>query len=283
MKRPNKFSLKQEYMERHLDDLKILIMGDSHLEEGISPNDIRDDSIYNFAFSAVNYFWTEQYARRYIPRMKNLETVILPIGYGLGYLNKQRHFGPDPTFSFIRCMNYKYMHLSYNPWTDWLYWPEIIHSNIKVFRVLKSYNPEMLCGLTPSELDSLKGYVPLPFKRKSDDWESIHLPPEMDFTKKYEVFPKCLDSIASICQERGIRLILISIPQWKSAQEVMTQEGLEKKDELVKDLMDRYPCVEYHDYIFDERFTADDFDDAAHLNEFGAPKFTKILKHDLNL
>ena len=80
--------------------------------------------------------------------------------------------------------------------------------------------------------------------------------------KKYEVFPKCLDSIASICQEHGIRLILISIPQWKSAQEVMTQEGLEKKDELVKDLMDRYPCVEYHDYIFDERFTADDFDDA---------------------
>lgn len=266
-------------MNQHLDDTKILIIGQSHFEEGIIPDCIRKDSIFNFAISGQGLIWTEQLAQRYIPKMKNLKIVLVPFSYGGGY----KYYGrPSEFLSTYRCMYYKYMHLHYDPLTDWLYWPEIFNSKLDIFDRLITHKDGCMGGITFSELDSLKGFIPLSSKNKPEGWETGHLPSsEIDFSQKNEDYFFQMNSIARLCQERNIRLVMISIPWWKSAHEKMTKEGISKMQIVVEELMNNYPCIEYHNYVFDKRFTADDFNDATHLNELGASKFSEILKDDL--
>ena len=38
-----------------------------------------------------------------------------------------------------------------------------------------------------------------------------------------------------------------------------------------------HPTIEFHENLFDKRFTADDFQDSSHLNEAGAIKYSRIL------
>jgi hypothetical protein len=148
---------------------------------------------------------------------------------------------------------------------------------------LRTGNDTFLCGLNISELDSLKGYIPLSLENRVEEWETGHLPSEKDYSQKDETYFQRMGTIASLCQARGIRLVMIAIPWWKSAHAKMTQQGIVEMQNVAEELMSRYPCIEYHNYVFDNRFTADDFNDATHLNELGAPKFSKILKRDLHL
>lgn len=278
--RPNLYSWKQDYMDSHLNEIKVLLLGQSHIEEGINPLYIRTDSIYNFAISGQNLLWTEQLAQRYIPRMENLRVVLLPFSYGMGYHsqpNPKTKKGPNISSTY-RCMYVKYMHLHENRLTDWLYWSELVNSRMNAIGRFQSEEDKSLL-----QLDTLRGYVPLPLKGRSEEWQIGHLPGVLDYCQRDEAFFERMNSILSLCQQRNIRVILVAIPWWKSAHAEMTPQGVRKMQEVASELMAKYPCVEYRNYVFDSRFGANDFNDATHLNELGAPKFATILKHDFNL
>lgn len=281
LSKPNLYSHKQEYMDSHLDDISLFIIGQSHFEEGINPTYLRDDSIYNFAISGQGLIYTEQLARKYIPRMKNLKVVFVPFSYGMGYRVKNKTQGKFE--STYRCMYLKYMHLHTNRLTDWMYWSEFANSKLNIIERLYGKPDQCLCGLSYEKLDSLKGHIPLKLKGRIKEWETDHLPNEFDFTAPNDDYYHQINTIANLCQERGIRLILISIPWWHSAHAKMTKRGIAAMQKVTDELHKKYPCLEYHNYVFDKRFTADDFNDATHLNEFGSSKFSLILKNDLHL
>ena len=48
--------------------------------------------------------------------------------------------------------------------------------------------------------------------------------------------------------------------------------------DFVKRIQKDFPTVEYYSFKRDERFLPEDFHDASHLSELGAPKFSKIFK-----
>lgn len=281
MSKPNLYSHKKAYLDSHLDDISLLIIGQSHFEEGINPTYLRDDSIYNFAISGQGFIYTEQLACKYIPQMKNLKVVFVPFRYGMGYRDKNKKQGDFE--STYRCMYLKYMHLHTNKLTDWMYWSEFANSKLNIIERLHGKPDQSLLGLSFEELDSLKGFIPLKLKGRGKEWETGHLPGEFDFKTPDDVYHQRINTIANLCQERGIRLILISIPWWHSAHAKMTKQGIAAMQKVTDELHMKYSCLEYHNYVFDKRFTADDFNDATHLNELGSHKFSLILKNDLHL
>ena len=283
--RPNLYSYKQSYIEQHLDNIKVLIMGHSHFEEGIVPSVIRnDDSIYNFAISGQVLFYTAKLAQRYLPQMSNLETVILPFRYGDGFLFKQTNV-PKKVDNSMRCMYYKYMHISHNKFTDWLYWSEIVNSKMNFWRRLVADREKCAVGwgvsFSLAELDSLKGFIPLDPDRRKEGWERVNLPGEIDFSVRDIEYRKEIESIAKLCQSLGVRLVLVTNPWNEESQQTLAEHGIAEMKVFTDSLKNKYSCVEFYNYLFDDRFLRDDFYDAIHLNKYGAVKFSNILKDEI--
>ncbi len=78
-------------------------------------------------------------------------------------------------------------------------------------------------------------------------------------------------------RQKKARLVLVATPVYKTYQESIHPIVLNDIHVFVKKLQAAYPHVEYHEHLFDKRFGADDFQDASHLTESGAVKYSKIL------
>ena len=283
---PNIYSYKRSYIERNLDNIKILIMGHSHFEEGIAPYIIRnDDSLFNFAIAGQVMLYTDKLVQKYIPQMNHLETVILPFRYGDGYVFKKRINEPKRKDNSQRCMYYKYMHISVNQTTDWLYWSELMNSKMNFWKRLTADKDKCAVGwgisLSLTELDSLKGFVPLNPDNRKEGWQKVNLPVEIDYSVRETSYRNSLESIAKLCQDKGVRLVLITCPWNKESQQLLTEYGINEMRVFTDSLINKYPVVEYYNYLFDGRFIDDDFYDATHLNRNGAEKFSNILKKEI--
>jgi len=89
-------------------------------------------------------------------------------------------------------------------------------------------------------------------------------------------------NIALFCQNKGIRLILVTTPAWHDYYDKLDQEQLLKMYELTHKLQKEFN-LPYLDYLKSPLFGEDDFFDADHLSDVGAEKFTKILNRDISM
>ena len=153
---PNRYSYKYDYVEQHSKDIKVLLLGNCHIEDALNPK-ILGDSVFNTAISGREIIYDEELAKHFIPKMQNLKTVIMQFDYrsfGLGREKRnprdyKEHGGFESTF---KCMYTKYMKFSVD---GWWYWSEIINSEL---------NYKSRIWMDPKdaiECDSL-GFVQLP-------------------------------------------------------------------------------------------------------------------------
>ena len=84
-------------------------------------------------------------------------------------------------------------------------------------------------------------------------------------------------TIARVTQQQGARLILVHTPVYKTYQDAIHPEALRDIEDFVQKLQQKYPNVEYHNFLFAEGFTPDDFNDSSHLTSTGADKFSRML------
>lgn len=77
----NKYSYKIHYIEKNHDKIKVLTLGASLFEVGIDPSVI-GEGVFNGNVSGISDVYqnspTVQLAKRYVPLMENLETLIVP-------------------------------------------------------------------------------------------------------------------------------------------------------------------------------------------------------------
>ena len=122
----------------------------------------------------------------------------------------------------------------------------------------------------------------LDIKDRLTDWDLRSIPAVIDTTKAidqagYEEIWQQYEQLALVTQQKQVRLVLVAPPVYKTYQESIHPIVLNDIHQFVRKLQARYPHVEYHEHLFDNRFTSDDFQDASHLNESGAIKYSKIL------
>lgn len=278
---PNRYSYKYNYVKEHVNDIKILLLGNCHIEDALNPR-ILGDSVFNTAISGREIKYDLELAKRFIPEMQNLNTVIMQLDYrsfGLGREKKNpRDYKEHGGFeSSIKCMYTKYMHSKVD---GWWYWSEILNSEL---------NYKLRIWMDPTdaiECDSL-GFVQLSNNTKNEVWQYWDLPQIYDTSipvsqEKYDELYKCYQIIAQLTASKNARFLLITTPMLNTYQEDMVPQVEDEMKAFVACLQKKYPNVDYYDFTRDERFLPEDFHDASHLSGAGALKLSQIIRDILH-
>ena len=279
--KPNVYSYKKKYIENHLDDISVLFMGNSHVEESIIPELVCDSS-FNFAIAGRQCSVDEELAERYIPKMKNLKFVVLSLSYHEFKFGRHHHAVKFSRKKFsknhFKCMNCKYLGIKqYGYW----YWSEILNSSENyVKRLFADKKSRSFC-------DSL-GYVKMSVEKKNKRWRDFSVPGKFDAslpkdTIEYNYILKCYNSIAYLCKQYKIKLILITEPVYRTYQEMADSTILQEMTAFAESLNYRYQNVEYYNFFYASGFEDDDFFDSNHLTYNGAVKFSKMLHDTLRI
>jgi len=271
---PGPYSYKHDYLERHLNDIKILALGHSHIADGIDMIAL-NDSGFNAAIPARHMYYDLRIASEFVPRMSSLRYVILPLGYNFQFRPLREINGEQ------KCNMAKYWGYNVPGEFVWFSGLELVHGS--KYKVLELIGLKKKSGMA-EQYDSLGHQILLPCHR-SAQWEKLNLPLK-NFRNKAahkarSKFIGYIKEIAGICAHHGVKLIVVTMPAWKTYREATTDEGLADLYACVDSMRKCNPDLEYFNMIADSRFEADDFYDSSHLNDYGAKKFTSILKNDI--
>lgn len=260
----------------HKDDLQILLMGNSHILSNLIPDTIGPGA-FNAAISARPVYYDVQLMKQYVPRMKRLAAVIVPIDYERFYFGRDSiESKPKPIFdkreNTAKCMYYKYMDVKDFFW----YWPELLNSNLNYMSRFWMSNEE-------SRECDISGYQMLNLKDKKGRWEMSSVPIPIDSTKvidkdAYNQLYNNYAEMAHITKIKQVRFILLGTPMYKTFCEGMSNVVVKDREIFVQKLKAEYPNVEYYDFSCDSRFEPYDFFNTDHLTERGAAKFSKMIK-----
>ena len=278
--RPNIYSYKSDYVKTHADEIECLLLGNSHITDGLIP-DSMGTGVFNMAILGRYLKYDVELAKMHVPNMHHLKVRIVPYDYYEFYLGRnegtpEKIKSRERLSPTIKCMNYKYMGIHIDGW--WC-WSEFLNSNEDFMSRFKMSDKELV------ECDSL-GHISLKLSERDENWREKGLPDRIDLTKKrdegqFENLKAVFESFAEITKSYHIRLVLLRTPMYKTYQEMMNADIMEEMATFVDALQKKYPHVEYYNYTFDDRFVDDDFNDASHLSDVGAAKFSKIVKKDI--
>ena len=78
--RPNIYAYKSQYMEEHYKEIKVLLLGSSHIEEAVKPQ-LVGEGTFNLAISARLRIFDVALAEMYVPKMDSLKALVMPVDY----------------------------------------------------------------------------------------------------------------------------------------------------------------------------------------------------------
>lgn len=278
--RPNYYSYKRNQLENHLNDIEVLLLGNSHIEEGLNPSVIGHHT-FNMAMAGKDPIYDVELVKKYVPQMKKLKILLMPLDYDYFVLGRYKVNPNDKRDrslekDFIRnkkCMYYKYLGLRVD---DFWHWSEFLNSKDKFLNRFWSSEKDII------NCDSL-GYVNISLERRRKDWESLALPPLTDKTIPrddlgYNQLLNYYGTIAKVAKDKQVKLLFVDTPMYKTYQSFVDKSISEERKTFVKELNSKYGNVYYFEYMNDPGFGTDDFADASHLSEYGAIKFSNIIR-----
>ncbi len=274
----NSYKKKQSWIDAHAEEAEILVYGNSHTYYGIRPNEFKGVG-YNMAEPSQPLEMDAYLLLRDSARYHRLKAVITSLSYISLYASKVEE-GPE----WHRAIYYKlYNHVpdhsifSKYGWEFcfWHFYKGKIDSYLHESEHLAC--DEYGWG-TDHQLEFKVDYV--------KDTSIVNKALRAEIIKNGKINPRnitALKEIATFCQRKGVKFILVTVPVAKEFYRGIWMPQKDKNTKIVSELMKEYPCVQYGDYMMDSRFEYDDFYDCTHLSPQGATKFSKILANDFDL
>lgn len=281
--RPNTYSYKRMYVEDHINDIRCLLLGNSHIDRALNPN-ILGNGVFNMAIDGRDLVYDIELAKRYVPKMNQLRVIIIPLEYNYFYFGREKD-NPNEMKKpsdiqdiqdTYKCMYYKYMGIRVD---DFWYWSELLNSKLNYMsRFLKNDKDAREC-------DSL-GYVNQNISKRKDNWEDRSLPKIVDTTldtnrEIKNLLYKRYCTLAELANDQGAKLILLVTPMYKTYNKTTNPIVKKEMKTFVASLKHKYSNIDYYDYSTDKRFVDEDFKDASHLTNIGANKFSNIVKKEI--
>ena len=278
---PNTYSYKRDYLEKHINDIRILLMGSSYIEEGVNPVYV-GENCFNIAIAGRNIVFDAEIAKKYFHQMNRLEIVMIPLDYSKFEFGRGRKNPLDTRIDLdlmtdtYKCMHYKYMNLHVD---GFMYWSEILNSQLNyISRFWQSRQENVEC-------DSL-GYHALALKNRQEGWEYRAVPPVINTFKKmdneaFNGYWPYIEVIADCASKIGVKMVLVNIPKYKTYQNNVNKKVLQEMNHLITQLQCKFNNVLYWDFTYNEEFGEEDFFDACHLSDEGAKKFSIMLGYNI--
>lgn len=275
---PNGYEVKRQYLEKSIDSIEVLVLGNSHMVQGVDP-DLLGRKAFNLASSSQSYFYDKELTFRYIDRLKRLKFVIIPVDY----------------FSFYYSLHDIADWLDYGYDKFWgIHFPELSVWDSRSYFYTMLYTPAnslnySLKGKDFNLAGSLRtnGYTPVDVDSKmvpfiiNDKTGRVRA----QFHKRMirpERFDECMSNLNELIKNlvvRSVKVILVESPVFNTYSKFCDTSILLNNRKLAQELAIKYNCV-FRSYFSDNRFGLDDFSDNDHLNSKGAKKFASILNED---
>jgi hypothetical protein len=272
---PNSYSFKDKWMKKNASSVEVLVLGSSSAYYGIDPKYIARET---FNLANVSQDLTEDcfLLRKYRKNESNLKYVILVMSdASMLYTIQSGIEGWREDYYGI------YMH----------YPPKILSTEIAsewMVRKLKSY----LKGddMQGCDRHGFGTAYKLAAKPKWDEVaatdavkRSTYLNPDGSIdTSNLKRNRKAINTIATICKDKGAKLLIISSPFSQSCWSKIDERQIKIFHREVNCLIKHIPGVVYFfDFTKDPRFFNDDFYDGNHLTDVGAKKFSQIINKEI--
>lgn len=265
------YRYKHDWLTANAFKVEIFVLGSSHTYAGIDPSCFTRVA-FNGAHMSQDLNYDEFIFRKFAPGMDSLRYLILPISYFTPYWKLEQ------TQDRGRVKNYMlYYDCPYHPFE--LRYRFETYDGLRPAVAMKS-----LVGKESPRFYSNLGFLTnYSFQERRKKWKEtgkVAAERHSDRTLDSGLFAENLEharDIAALCEEKGVILILLTTPTYRTYQEHLLPEQHEKMLEFCHRITSEFPNVEYLDWENDERFLEDDFYDADHLNEQGARKLTGLL------
>ena len=267
---PNSYKVKKEYLDKHSNEIEILILGSSHASMGINP-DFIDGVCYNAAMTSQSIDIDYEILKKYKNQWSNLKFIILPIDYFTLYSQLKSGIESWRVKDYI------------------LYYKIPLESDIKnhleIFARSLKINKRRLISyyfMHKSELyyDELGNED---FSLKKTDYELVTS--GQNAAKRHTVkntvyFAKNLDILNQIvifCKNNNVNLILYTSPGYMSYTNFLDSTQLNTTIESINKISDKNNNCIYKNFLIDSSFNKNDFYDGDHLNKVGAKKLSLKL------
>ncbi|MBP5360888.1 MAG: hypothetical protein J6129_05350 [Bacteroidaceae bacterium] len=268
---PNPARYKHQWMLAHSTEVETLILGSSHCFYGIDPAMLGPNA-FNIAQPTQPYRY-DWYQLTHYP-LPNLKTIVLPFSYQSLFEDLEA----EPRLHYWATRYRLYMdcdiHSPFSP-----YALECLHA--------ASFKEKLTSLWRPAQLkwDSLGfgtsyGTTSLLLQGKDNGPQRAD---ENTYHHRHSLAlnTDMLDSIATWCDRRSVRLLLITTPTSPSFRQHCLASQIAVNDSTLPLLISRHPSISYHNYWDDSDFSPADFYDADHLNIKGAHKLTKKVIKDM--
>lgn len=276
---PNSYAYKKQWMDRNAERVRTLVLGGSHTYYAVKPDMLGAD-----AFSLANVSQAPEYdywlLRTYIDRCKHLRTVVM-VADEANFFDRPME---DEAIEWYRCRYYR-MYMGYPKHSVWSKYnfecTDVGTFSRKLLPALKF----LMTGKYQLECDSV-GFgnsfdTPGHFDEKRMAQLAVGVAERHRCTDWSQVSRNLADvmALARLCQQRHVRLILVTPPMWKGFVQKVSRRQLHAMRRCIAKVQKATGAL-YADYLLDPRFQGTDFHDPDHLSKQGAVKFTAILRHD---
>jgi hypothetical protein len=275
---PNSYSLKQKLVNNAAAD-QILVLGSSHSYYDINPAVWPVPGI-NLADTSQSLWYDREIVNKYLPEMKNLKLIVLPISYfSLWY-----DFTTNPDEYFRQFYYFRFMGLM----------PSVTKTifDIRNFSLIALYQPDTVRSLishnfTADFTDNINstGSYRASFTRYADindsaGYQRIRFHELLMSDTWYAKNTEYVKNIISLCQKRHIPVLLIVPPVYKTYSAFASRGKLDEIAKFLQNVTDN-KTVFSKSYFTDARFSIEDYFENDHLNAIGADKFSDYLYEEM--
>lgn len=291
---PNPYTFKRYLLEEKGAGIKNMIIGSSVVNQGVDPS-LLPDSTYNLAFSGQFIRYNKAQLEKFIDSLPNLKCIIWGISTQALWADESESGVLFQDRIASECIAYYtiYMDISFDD--NWLHHSEFLSSPATIWRekwtkYYLQHKKTMYCdsfGLD-HKYDSSEKYEE--YKGDMDKWlkdipvgAKKHTPLHNGKAERiYRQNVRCMDDVARLCHDRGIRLCLVVPPVYQEYCKLISDWQKQQIYSTLGEVAGKWDNVSWYNYFEDLRFVKDDFYNANHLtSDGGAGKFSRILMKDL--
>ena len=272
---PNDYTYKKNYLDKHSEEIQLLILGSSEVYFGINPEYFSQNT-FNASHVSQSLDLDFEIYKKYQNRFNDLKIVILSISYHT--LWRMLKSGEESW----RVKNYAiYYGIDTKTLTDR---SELLNGKLGVnIQRLYNYYFEKKNYIPCSELGWGTAYKSEIINDLEEaaraavlrhTYKDLYSPENKKlFTENMEI----LSSLAESCNQKNTKIIFLTTPTYSAYREKLNKEQLNKMFETMNDFVTKHNNCQYINWLDNPDFAMEDFYDADHLNEKGAKKLSEKL------